>query len=226
MEPELKRCTKCGEMKDVGEFHKDSRHVSGLNVRCKICSNEYRGNWRKKHRTQENEYSRKWVLNNPKKHMASVKRWQLANPEKRDAASKRWRVKHPKQLKISQMKNDRRKASTPNGMLNNRMHAAIWSSLKERKSGRRWESLVGFTASELYAHIESLFTDGMSWENMGKWHLDHIVPKSRFHYEHPEDQEFRVCWGLANLQPMWAKDNLSKHTKTMEEWEIAKNGKQ
>lgn len=72
--------------------------------------------------------------------------------------------------------------------------------------------------------MESQFRNGMKWNNMGAWHIDHIVPKSRFHYEKPEDPEFKVCWGLANLQPLWAKDNLSKRDRTMEEWKNSKIG--
>ena len=98
------------------------------------------------------------------------------------------------------------------------MHCAIYDTLKLAKGGRRWELLVGYTTEDLKKHLESLFTAGMTWENMGKWHIDHLVPKSRFHYETAESPEFKVCWSLANLQPMWKLDNLSKHAKTMDEW--------
>lgn len=30
----------------------------------------------------------------------------------------------------------------------------------------------------------------------------------------PDDPEFRECWALSNLQPLWAKDNMSKHART------------
>jgi len=101
------------------------------------------------------------------------------------------------------------------------MSSQIYLAIRGNKAGRSWELLVGYTVGELHAHLESKFTDGMSWDNYGKdgWAIDHIVPKARFHYEHPEDQEFRVCWALANLQPLWAKDNCQKNDRTMEEWE-------
>ena len=64
----------------------------------------------------------------------------------------------------------------------------------------------------------------MSWERFlnGEIHIDHIVPKSRFNYEKPDDPEFKICWGLANLQPLWNTDNWSKCGKTMEEFESYK----
>ena len=102
------------------------------------------------------------------------------------------------------------------------MGSAIWHSLKSIKARRHWETLVGYTVDDLKKHLESLFRDGMSWENRGKWHIDHIVPRFRFHYEKPEDPEFKVCWGLNNLQPLWGADNLSKGAKTMEEWRKGK----
>jgi hypothetical protein len=86
----------------------------------------------------------------------------------------------------------------------------IWRSLKYSKNGRRWEKLVGYTADDLMARLESLFADGMIWDNYGEWHIDHIKPISSFNFESKHDPEFRECWGLQNLQPLWAKENISK----------------
>ena len=61
--------------------------------------------------------------------------------------------------------------------------------------------------------IESQFTEGMTWENHGEWHIDHIVPLSAFNYSKPEHEDFRRCWALSNLQPLWAKDNQAKKDK-------------
>jgi len=56
----------------------------------------------------------------------------------------------------------------------------------------------------------------------GKKNLFHIVPQSRFHFKTVDDPEFKVCWSLDNLQPLWAKDNWSKNDKTMSEWRFLK----
>jgi len=50
----------------------------------------------------------------------------------------------------------------------------------------------------------------MSWENIGDWHIDHIVPLSRFKVSGPDDPELRRAWALTNLRPLWAKDNMRK----------------
>jgi hypothetical protein len=93
------------------------------------------------------------------------------------------------------------------------MGMGIRKSLHKNKGGYHWESLVNYTVHDLRAHMESLFTGGMSWGNMGEWHIDHIIPVSFFIFDKPEDQEFQYCWSLDNLQPLWGKQNMSKSDK-------------
>ena len=61
-------------------------------------------------------------------------------------------------------------------------------------------------------HLEQHFTAGMTWENYGKqgWEVDHIIPRSAFNYETPDDIDFKRCWSLNNLQPLWGQENWSK----------------
>jgi hypothetical protein len=60
-------------------------------------------------------------------------------------------------------------------------------------------------------HVESLFKLGMTWNNYGKWHIDHIIPCSSFDLTEPEQQ--KKCFHYTNLQPLWAEDNLKKGKK-------------
>jgi len=83
-------------------------------------------------------------------------------------------------------------------------------SLRGGKAGRTWQSILGFNLDELTLHIERQFEKGMSWKNMGDWHIDHIVPKASFSYASEIDDEFRACWSLTNLRPMWSKENMKK----------------
>jgi hypothetical protein len=53
----------------------------------------------------------------------------------------------------------------------------------------------------------------MTWKNYGKWHIDHIRPISSFKITGIDCEDFKKCWSLSNLQPLWAFDNLSKGTK-------------
>jgi hypothetical protein len=68
---------------------------------------------------------------------------------------------------------------------------------------------------ELKKHLESKFQPGMSWDNYGRngWHIDHVRPDISFDYASMNDMEFKECWSLNNLQPMWESDNCRKGSK-------------
>jgi hypothetical protein len=83
------------------------------------------------------------------------------------------------------------------------------------------ETILGYTREELRTHIESLFTDGMTWENYGgchhgrnnTWVIDHIVPINFYLASGVEDP--RVVNRLDNLRPLWSKENHLKGYKVM-----------
>lgn len=95
------------------------------------------------------------------------------------------------------------------------MSRGIYGAIKDKKAGRKWETLVGYSLERLMNHLEKLFLPGMTWDNYGKggWHVDHKIPKSAFNYDAPEHIDFKRCWTLSNLQPLWEPDNLTKWAK-------------
>lgn len=111
----------------------------------------------------------------------------------------------------------KRKSVDPKFALNSIVSSAIRKSLNRKKSGYSWESLVGYTIEDLMGHLERQFLPGMSWENRGLdgWVVDHIVPIASFEFDGPLDPEFKACWALTNLRPMWAPDNLAKKDKIL-----------
>lgn len=90
------------------------------------------------------------------------------------------------------------------------MRGCLRRMMMHKKSART-EKIIGYSRDCLVRHIESKFTEGMSWDNYGEWHIDHIKPVSAFIRE----GETRPCVvnALENLQPLWAADNLSKSSK-------------
>lgn len=143
------------------------------------------------------------------KHPQRIKDRQKAfDLKRRDDPARRESVRR------SSKKRDDAWRSTPKGNLDHRMSQLVRYSLtSEKKRGRKWESLVGYSISDLLEHIQRQFCKGMSWENMSEWHIDHIVPKSSFNYTSPEDDEFKACWAMSNLRPLWSEENLRKGAK-------------
>ena len=92
--------------------------------------------------------------------------------------------------------------------LRTRLGAAIRG---KGKSGST-RKLLGCSIPELKAHLEKQFTPGMSWENYGAWHVDHIVPCCSFDLTCAEEQ--RRCFHFTNLQPLWADANFKKGGRT------------
>ena len=95
------------------------------------------------------------------------------------------------------------------GSLRARVRSAIYAGCG-RKAVRTM-SLVGCSIAELRAHLEAKFTRGMSWDNYGEWHIDHIKPCAAFDLS--SEREQRVCFHFTNLQPLWAQDNMRKGAK-------------
>lgn len=85
--------------------------------------------------------------------------------------------------------------------------------LASGKQGASWSDLVDYSLSDLRQHLERQFLKGMTWENMDRWHIDHIVPVASFSFASPEDDDFKACWALTNLRPMWAEENQRKSAK-------------
>ncbi len=91
----------------------------------------------------------------------------------------------------------------------------IRNSLTSGKRNNHWENLVGYSLEDLKRHLEKRFKKGMNFENYGRhgWHIDHKIPVSAFNFNGYNDPDFKRCWALKNLQPMWAKDNIAKSNK-------------
>jgi len=180
-----KRCKKCGKVRLLKEFRKNSTSKDGFRTECKEC---------------EKEYDKKYYKN---------------NPDYQKEYSRRPRVK------VGKSKRAKEKGKTDiTYRINNVMSVVIRKLLKGKKNGAHWEVLVGWTVGEYKAHIESLFTEGMSWENYGcgkyDWSLDHIIAASKFNITSVDCQELKDCWALDNLQPLWHTRNMEKGNRPME----------
>ena len=97
------------------------------------------------------------------------------------------------------------------GVLRARVRAAITRSSGAKS--RKTMGLIGCSVPQLRKHLEAQFTEGMTWDNHGEWHIDHIKPCASFDLTDAEQQ--LECFNYTNLQPLWASDNLSKGAKVL-----------
>lgn len=139
-----------------------------------------------------------------------VKARQAAYPGKAEA---RARFSAKPETKAKRAERMRRERATPKGMLENRMRAGVRRCATSGQMSQSWRDALGYTVEELRAHLEAQFVKGMSWGNASEWHIDHIRPLSSFDIREIGDDEFRACWALSNLRPLFATDNIKKSNK-------------
>ena len=113
-------------------------------------------------------------------------------------------------LKINKRKREFKRNNTLSRFKSN-LRKRTWSAFKNKgycKTSKTQE-MLGVDWEVCKANIERQFTKGMSWENQGDWHIDHIIPLSSANTE----QELKKLCHYSNLQPLWAVDNLMKSAK-------------
>lgn len=146
------------------------------------------------------------------------KNWRKENKEHLREYHTKWRNKNREHVREYGRKYEQeRRASDPKYRLAARTRTAVYTCLKEGNVAkyRSTFEILGYTLEQLMEHLENKFTKGMTWDNYGEWHVDHIIPMSSFEFESVEDREFKICWSLKNLQPLWGLDNLIKGCKLL-----------
>lgn len=106
-----------------------------------------------------------------------------------------------------------RKKVDPEFKLLKTLRSRLGSAIK-RQNGTKSNNTLELTScslSFLKGYLECKFTEGMTWENHGEWHIDHIKPCCSFNLLDQEEQ--KKCFHYTNLQPLWGIDNLVKGGK-------------
>ena len=85
--------------------------------------------------------------------------------------------------------------------------------IKNYVKTKNFDEIFGIRPLGLKTYIESLFLEGMTWENYGLWEVDHIIPLSHANNQ----EEYELYTNYKNIQPLWKKDNLKKKNKLTEE---------
>ena len=203
---ETKVCKRCDKSKSLTEFSKNKNFKDGLQIYCKICFKEYKKKYYIENKSEILKKSKKYYVENQELIITRVKVWGNNNKSKVDQYKKKYVDKHRDFINSKMIM---RKKEDP--ILKLKM---LYRSKTNKILGSNREStfqLIGCSPQELKTHLEKKFKDGMSWENHGLfgWHIDHIIPLS---FAKSDDELKKLCH-YTNLQPLWAKDNISKRDK-------------
>jgi len=133
------------------------------------------------------------------------------NKEKLLERKRDYVARNPCKVRKWQQADYKRRMADPLKKLIHNQRTRIAQALRGASKWGDTLSLVGCTAKELKHHLEAQFTPGMTWENYGSWHVDHIKPCASFNLSLDSDQA--KCFHYSNLQPLWAEDNLRKSDK-------------
>lgn len=224
-----KLCTKCKQEKEISNFSKQKEGKNGLRSQCKQCIKDYKkiydANYYLSNKQKICEYKRKYNKENAKKISIKNKKRRIKYNEYFKEKDKKAYLKHRNKIlfrKKEYSKNNRnllnqrtrkKRKTNPQFKLGENLRRRINHAIRGKIKSDRSFNLIGCSVEELKKYLENQFIDNMSWDNYGKngWHIDHIVPCASFDLNNPEEQ--KKCFHYSNLQPLWAKDNLSKGDK-------------
>jgi len=229
----VKTCSCCGieKLATAEYFSRNAAGKYGLRGQCKECRNAgVRVRLRdpeiaEKRKKYEREYvssgraaaaGRKWRAANREKALTTQRKWKAENRDKIRESERLRRERTRDKVREKQRRCDARRRQDPAYVLKKRIKARLRQMLT-RVPSKRTEEILGYTKEQFAKHIERQFTHGMSWERLlnGEIHIDHIVPVSSFNIVTADDPDFKACWGLSNLRPMWALENQKKQAKVL-----------
>lgn len=216
---ETKVCSKCGEEKSFTDFYKNKMCKDGYRNFCKECCKKKQQEYRSENydiiieKKREDYYTNRDIILEKKKEQYyqdpynDPKEVERRKQERHQLAVENHK-EYQKQYRLVRWKND------PMFRLKQNLRRRINNFINGRTE--RTAKIVGCSWIFLREHIESLFTEGMTWENYGRggWHLDHIIPLAFA----KNDEEIIKLNHYTNLQPLWWRDNISKGDKLPEEW--------
>ena len=171
----------------------------------KLISKTYRENNPEK----INLYNKKYYEDNIESNKNRVSNWINQNYDNRISYLKKWRFDNNEHIK--EYKNNKYYEDTLYKLSHNiRNRVRDFLKLNNISKKNKTFDIVGCSPEYLKEYLEKQFTEGMSWELMGKHiHIDHIIPLSS---ANTEEEVYKLCH-YTNLQPLWAEDNLKKSNK-------------
>jgi len=217
---ETKICIKCNLEKDIDNFSKKYKNKNGTQkyqTKCKECVNIEMISYRDSDNFKENriEYDKKYYEDNKEKILTNKKEYHKNNKDVILKIKKEYRKdpinkeRNKEYQKVYQVENRDKiykyRRENPHIIAWRRI---LYRTLKHLNTTKQEHTvdMLGYTALELKHHLESLFTEGMSWDNYGKWEIDHKKPLTKF----DQNSSSSEVNALSNLQPLWKEENIAK----------------
>jgi len=196
----MKYCKSCKNLLPHSNFSKRNKNKDGLDTYCKVCNASKSKEWNYKNRDRRRQINAAYALRNRDKVLQDMRNWYQNNSErcKSNVAN---RIKEREQEDI-------------NFKLKRRIRSRLCSALKRNyKTGSAVKDL-GCSIEQFKKHLEDQFQIGMTWDNYGKWEIDHIIPLASVDLTNAET--FAKVVHFTNMRPLWKKDNLDRrfHVKS------------
>lgn len=150
---------------------------------------------------------------NKTKYNAKILEWRKANPEKVQAQKARAHAKRKADRKQHREENPTKVLTPEERRIRKNIRQRTTRGIKDKgwTKSQATQKTIGCTWTKLKTHLESKFKKGMTWDNYGQWHVDHILPlASATCPEH-----LTLLTHYSNLQPLWKRKNLSKGAKLL-----------
>lgn len=190
-------CNKCKEKKALKLFTKNKNGKFGRRSICKKCDKVYQAKFYIKNKEKILKTNSLWIQNNYKK-------YRKYQNKQREENITHVRVYHKEYLK-------QKRANDIGFKISHNIKVRIRQAIKNSYKSLSTMGLIGCSVDYLMYHLQEQFVKGMSWDNYGDWHIDHIKPCASFDFSKPEQQ--RKCFHYSNMQPLWAEDNQKKSWK-------------
>lgn len=208
----MKKCSKCGIEKDLSFYNKRLKSIDGLRPDCKDCRKLETTRYRNLNKDKLKAVGKIYYEKNKVKRQEYHNEWREKNRDKLREYSKQL---YRKDLNLNREKRRIYVNKKMNTDFMYKLRSCIRTRLfiifKTKNINKKDTTLniLGCNFDTAKKHIENQFNNGMSWDNYGKWHIDHIIPL----YSAKSEKELIELCNYKNLQPLWAKDNLSKGKK-------------
>jgi hypothetical protein len=169
----------------VNELNQTPKYKSRRSEYRSAQSTKDRANLHRKEKRKTEEWKIRTAAIEKSERVVRYRSDYKKRPERRIRTSEL--AKRPHVLERARLSNAR-KLRTAKGSIDNRMSTGIRRAINKGRTS--WVALVGYTCLDLMRHLEKQFSDGMGWHNFGEWHIDHIIPKSKFSYSSASDPDF------------------------------------